>query len=328
MSIYLDNFDNHLEPPCPFEDVGALDELRRNVFESVGFPWAVGILYGIGMARGLTDGLRATQSFGVGLSSQPALAGAGIPMIFTPERGRLPRHIAGSLRHCMEARVHARSYPQTHDPICFISAGYAAGWYSALLDGFYLVRETSCSAQASGPSNHACHFAAEPASALLARGDVWATELLPYRDYEQLRGAALEQLGECGEGEDGDMLGAFDAMSPAVHVWGPVMVLPFSGARDSSAAVRAILEDVGNGQIRAAVVDLTGVRTDAGQASGLLHLIDELEACGLETVVVGLRPADQRAWLDQQQSLSLPLSAADITGGIALAFQLCRRYPV
>jgi hypothetical protein len=316
----LEGVDGLDEPGgrIPFEDPAALDELRRNAFETIGLPWAIGVLYGVGMGQGLRDGLRVTQAFGGVLGAQPEFPGAPIPMLFTPRGGRRDTRLAGSLRNSLEARLHLSSYPAPQDPICFVSAGYSAGWYSALLGEFYLVRETACLAR----GMQDCCFQARPAREWTGSGGDWARELLPYLDYEQLVQSARESLALEGSAGEGGMLGSFDPLSPAAHVWGPVLVLPYSGADDSLEAVDVIRSDVGPDQIRAVVIDVTGARIDALEATGLMHMIEALEAQGIESVIAGLRSPDCLRLPDAQRALRVPLVAPDLTAAIALAFQL------
>jgi hypothetical protein len=308
------------EARTPFEDPAALDELRRNAFETIGLPWAIGVLYGVGMGQGLRDGLRVTRAFGGVLSAQPELPGAPIPMLFTPAAGRPSARVEGLLRHSLEARLHLSSYPAPADPICFVSSGYSAGWYSALFGEFYLVREMRCLAH--GASE--CRFQARPTREWTGPEGEWARELLPYLDYDQLLASARESLALDGNASEGELLGGFDALSPAAHVWGPVLVLPYSGAEDSLEAVLVIRGDLGPDQLRVVVIDVTGVRVEAIEAAGLARLIDALEGLGLESVIAGLRDPEPLRQAGGRRPLSLPLAAPDLTSAIALAFQLAQ----
>jgi hypothetical protein len=307
-----------------FADPAGLDELRRGVLEGVGLPWGMGILYGIGMAQGLTDGLRVARRFLEALGAPAQLAGGSLPLLFSPERGLLPGRFAGTLAGSIEARLHCARRAESPAPVCMVSAGYAAGWYSALLSDFYLIKETACVA-CGAP---VCQFEARRAQRWIDSGDRWAAELLPYLDYAQLRATAQERVDRCAEATEDTLLGQFDAMSPAVHVWGPVMVLPYSGADDSAAAIDTIRSDVGQEQLQVVVIDTTGVRLDPVEQAGLLRLIDVLEARDLEAVVTGLREPDASAWLRSSGALSLPLTAPSLTAAIALAFQLCGGHQV
>ena len=309
-----------LELRGAFEVPAELARLRRNAFETVGLPYAGGILHGIGLAQGLLDGLRIARRFGAALGGAPRHAGPGLPLLFQAGRLRADRGFSGVLADSIEATVHLRELGSETEPVCHVSAGYASGWYSALLGEFQLVRELTCIAHGAD----ACEFEARPSTAWVAARDPWAATLLGYLDFETMRQTALKRLAEDPDESEGSMMGAFDPLSPAVHVWGPVMILPYSGAGDSLEAVETILGDLGPGALRVIVLDLTGARIDALEATGLLRLLEVLEAHKLEAVLVSLPEPVARRWLSRSASLSLPLRARDITEGISLAFQLAR----
>jgi len=309
-----------LELPGAFESPAELARLRNNAFESVGQPYAGGILYGIGLAQGLLDGLRIARRFAASLGGAPRHAGAGLPLLFQAGRMRPDRGFGGVLDDSVEARLHLRDLGPDTQAVCHVSAGYCAGWYSALLGEFQLVREVACVAHGAD----ACEFEARPVASWLAANDPWATKLLAYLDFEAMRQTAARTAAETADESEGSMMGAFDPLSPAVHVWGPVMVLPYSGAGDSLEAVETILGDIGPGALRVVVLDLTGARIEELEATGLLRVLEMLEGQKLETVLVGLPEHVARRWVSRAAALSLPLRAADITEGISLAFQLAR----
>ena len=324
MSRAHDEDANGVEVPLElrgaFENPAELARLRRSAFESVGRPYAGGILYGMGLAQGLLDGLRAARRFGAALGGAPRHAGSGLPLLFQVGRLRVDRGFSGVLEDSIEAAIHLRDLGAEAGPVCHVSAGYSSGWYSALLGEFQLVRELACIAHGAD----ACEFEARPAEAWIAARDPHAATLLAYLDFEAMRQAALKRLADDVDESEGSMMGAFDPLSPAVHVWGPVMILPYSGANDSLEAVETILGDLGPGALRVVVLDLTGARIDALEATGLLRLLEVLEAHKLETVLVGLPWLAARDWLPRGAALSLPLRVADISEGISLAFQLAR----
>jgi len=308
-----DQAELELEAPDAFDDPDALERLRANAFESVGLPYAEGILYGIGVAEGLVDALRVARRFTGPLGGAPGHAGPGLQLLFAANGLTPDRRFGGALHGSVEAAVHRRRYGGAHGPICHVTAGYCAGWYSALLGEFVLVRELDCA----GAGAEHCRFTAQPVERWLGDGDAWAQGLLKYLDYEAMRESALKRLAASGEEIEGEMMGAFDPLSPAVHVWGPVMVLPYSGAGDSVAALETIAADLGERTIRVVVLDVTGARVDAVEATGLLRTLDELSRRNLETVMVGV--SEEIAAL---YKLSLPLRARDISEAIRLAFQL------
>ncbi len=311
-----------LQLPSAFESIAELARLRRNALESVGLPFAAGILYGIGLSQGMLDGLKVARSFAASLGGPPRHAGAGLPLLFAPGRPRPDGGFLGRLGASIEVELHA-SEPGAEGPtVCHVSAGYGAGWYSALFGGHLLVRETRCAARGS----RACEFDARPVEAWLAARDAWAIDLLAYLDYDAMRAGAEKKLAESEDPSEGSMLGAFDPLSPAVHVWGPVMVLPYSGAGDSLEAIETILADVGPDVLRVVVLDLTGARLDALESAGVLRVLSALEGHKLEAVLAGFSDPAAEDWLSRARRDAPPLRARDVTDAIALAFQLARTY--
>ncbi len=303
----------------PFQDPQVLDELRRNTFEGLGVQFGIGVLYGIGLARGLVDGLLVNRRLSSGAGSGPQFPGSLIPMVFGVRRGDLDGWFFGTLEGSCEAHLHRRMYEPPQDPVCFVTSGYAAGWYSAVLGRSVLVRETECAAV----KGSSCRFEARPIEDWIAESDPWAEALIPYLDFDGLMERAREQVSRLQEElQDDNMMGSFDPMSPAIHVWGPVMVLPYSGFSDSDAAIEAIQADVGRTHIEVVVVDVTGALIDAVEASGIVQLVNQLAAQRIETILVGLSPS-ARHHIPADPSLSVPLQTRDISQGIALAFQVC-----
>ena len=131
--------------------------------------------------------------------------------------------------------MHRKRYGKAHGPICHVTAGYCAGWYSARsASSCWSARSTAQAWPASAGRLHRC----APRRSGSA-GDAWAQGLLKYLDYEAMRESALKRLAQAGDEVEGDRW-APSTLSPAVHVWGPVMVLPYSGAGDSVAALETI----------------------------------------------------------------------------------------
>ncbi len=310
-----------VSPRLALEDAQTLSTLRRQVFETVGPTDGPGILYSLSFCEGMIDGLRVLRGYSMAGAPRPGNAGAVLPIVFRPEGGMLERHFGGSLQRSIEAGLHRCEYPRTSGPVCFVSQGYAAGWYSSILGETILVREISCTAcgQAS------CRFEARPAEDWLAEDNSWARELLPFLDLESIRERAEQRSQELDEEtKEGDMLGNFDPMSPAVHVWGPVMILPYSGPEDGVLALDSIREDVGQNQIQVVVVDATGAVIDRVEALGLTRLLDALEAKGVETVMVGIGDRASRYFQARGEGHSAPLVARDLSEAIALGFQIAQ----
>lgn len=313
-------------PPLDFEanDSGrlavassdALRELRRDVFLAVGPAYGKGILYGIGFSEGLVDALHVIRAFDAdaGPRDPARLAGPGLPLLFEPAALSGPRGFQGRLRNPIEAHVHGHCFPDALDPVCFVSAGYAAGWYTELLGTPVLVKEIECW----GCGHERCLFEARPLREWVEDGDGAIRELLPYLDVEALRERARSSLPDAScSGEEETP--RFDPRSPAVHVWGPVMILPYSGAADCSAAIDTIVGDVGAGEVRVVLVDLLGMRLDPIEAAGLTQVLAHLREQQMESILVGLSSTEgHRLGVPVSSTLCVP----DMAHGIALGFQM------
>ena len=118
------------------------------------------------------------------------------------------------------------------------------------------------------------------------------------------------------------MLGNFDPMSPAVHIWGPVMVLPYSGFLDAGACLDTVIADLGPDQVRVVVLDVAGAQIGGVEAADLTRLLDRIESLGLETIVSGLAQGADHPFRNPDGGLAMPLLARDVVEGIALGFQL------
>jgi hypothetical protein len=301
------------DPGADLSSLDALRQLRDETLRSSGLVDGSGILYGLGYTEGQLEGLRLTRSFESGASTAPRFAGPAVPLLFQVEGASLALPIRGRLLHSPEATTHLDRYGTAERPICFVSSGYAAGWYSELLREPVAVRELTC--RAAGAAE--CLFEALPAAELPRDPELpWA-------------GLDLEALGSCARNlsverePEGPMFGYFDPMSPAAHIWGPVMILPYSGMLDSAEAIASVGEDADIEQLRVALVDVTGARIDGLEAVGLVRLLDGIAGLGVEAILVGLDRNAGSAF-HSADALTRPLMVRELSEGIALAFQICQ----
>ena len=297
-------------------DLAALRILSEEVTRSVGPRAAPEVMFRIGYVEGHADALAVVR----GLEGQaPPLirfAGPGVSVLFTPDRADLSRPFGGRLQRSGESELSLATGTRAEGPICFLAAGYASGWFSGLLSEPLLVREVAC--RAAGAD--ACVFEAERAP---AEGDPDG----PDDEDDAVDFAPLDEralaIAEADSDGDGPLLGQFGPLSPAAHIWGPVMILPYAGYADSADAVASVQHDIGPNQVRVVVVDLTGAKIDALEASGLARLLDGIESLGGDAILVGLRPAEARPFIDGAGSLAYPLCTDALADGIRLALQLC-----
>ena len=299
-------------------DSVSFQQLRDDLVSSHDLVEAVVALYACGYTEGRIDAMRVMPGFEGAVAQAARFVGPGVPILFQPESFDLSAGFAGTLLRSPEAKLHAASYPPSQDPVCIVSAGYAAGWYSELLADSILVRETHCVAR----GDPACRFEARRRADWQSRDDVFIADLLLRLDFDPLHEHAREAVNNLTGGE-ASALDHFDPLSPAAHIWGPVLILPYSGIEDSEDALISIERDIGIDPVRVVVIDVTGARIDPLEASGLARLLDRVEAMGVEAILVGLDDKDTPPFLESEQGLSMPLCARDLSEGIALGFQMC-----
>jgi len=292
---------------------GVLSELRHDVFRSVGPELGQGILYGVGFSEGVIDALRVVKE-GRRPAQRDRLCGPALPILLQPASSDA-RRLCGTAPGALEAKLHLERFDASADPICVVTAGYAAGWYTELLDEPVLVREHHCHAC----GDALCRFEAR-------RVEDWGDdarigELAAYLDIRALRARARELLDDddTESNDEGDLFGSFDSLSPTVHVWGPLMVLPYSGAADCAAAIDTIVADVGAGHVRVVVVDVLGMRVEPLEMAGLTRVLAYARDNDMEAVVVGIAPQASGVL---GGDLSNALRADSLTQGITLGFQM------
>jgi len=196
---------------------------------------------------------------------------------------------------------------------CWLSAGYTSGWLSGLEERDVLALERHCAAAEAG----ACRFEARSASAWIASGDREALAALDALPFAALRDEAERTRAEA---EPRGTANAFDPESPAVHVWGPVMVVPYAGA-ETAVAVQAVAREPAAAGVTVIVVDFGGACLDEGfGAAAVERALEAIEARGAEAVIAGLSPGAARivAGLGRAELVV----RSDLQAAIATAFQI------
>jgi hypothetical protein len=299
-----------------------LGALRRQLTQEFGAREASLTLLQIGFLHGLRDALDAVAATfagpqeGARAPAAPALAirfralPACAPSAAIEVCGLWPERAEAGVRGAgagAEAALAAG---------CHVSAGYTSGWLSGLFEADLLALETGCSAA----GDPACEFVAREADAWRAGGDPRAARLLaalPFGAFrELLRRQEAKRPPEPGpEG--------FDPEAAVIHIWGPVMVLPFSGADEALRAVELIGREPGAREVSVVVVDLSGaVLDEAFGAAALEQILESVEAWGAEAVLAGVGPLSQRVVADlARQPL---LVHKDLQPAIAAGFQIAR----
>jgi hypothetical protein len=298
------------------ESAQALGELRADVLGLLGPEYGFGVLFETGFREGMLDGLRVARGFHRAVPFGPRIAGPGLPMVFRPERGTLGDTFSGVLDHCCEARFPDASVDTDDQPGCAVTAGYASGWYSAILGSSLLVREVECVSR----GEKACLFEARPIHAWVGGEDRWAEQVLPFLDLESIReriAAELEPEQECES-----FASEFDQDSLAAHVWGPLLILPYTGYDDCEDSLEAVRLDPTCQGVSVAVVDVSRAEIDEGETLQLSRVLAALEEEGLELIVAGLSPDAAARFDAARPSRTAVARARDVAEAIALGFQL------
>jgi hypothetical protein len=268
----------------------------------------------IGFLHGLRDASRVLRDADgrVGPQNYPAIP-AALPIRYRSNPGAQPRgalEFEGTWPEHQEATARLERLGAVEGAACAVSAGYTSGWLSGLFDADLVAIETNCCA------------AGEPACRFVAReADVWReehpgaademVEALPFQGFRQV----LEHL-ESRSQEQTDAEGR-----PVVHIWGPVMVLPFVGADEALAALDLLRTDPNATQVSVVVIALSGVVLDEGfGAAALEQMLESLDAWGADTIFAGVSTLSLPVVADL--ALQPVLVHKDVDAAIAAAFQI------
>ena len=213
---------------------------------------------------------------------------------------------SGSWPEGLEARAVADGAAA---PCCHVSAGYTSGWLSGLLDSEVLALERECRAGGSA----SCRFVAREAHTWDA-DDHAGLEPLPFAALRELAERALPKAYEPDEER-------FEPGTPVIHVWGPVMILPFAGTDECLRSLELIGREPGARTVRVVVVDLGGAVIDDGfGAASLEQVLDAVAGWGAEPILTGISPLSEPAVADLEKTHLV--IRKDLPAAIAAAFQI------
>ncbi len=306
------------EEPRFLLDATFLGALHLELSERLGPEDTRAALLQLGFLHGLRDALVLV---GRDLGSQVDAAGQPpasprVAMQLTHAIGQTGLEVQGQWPDRREARAVTEMVGPSEGPICHVSAGYTSGWLSGVFDADVIAIEETCRAH----GDEACRFQALEISAWIAQGEREALEVMEMLPARALRDivehhVATQPLPAPQGGEH------FERGSAVVHVWGPVMVVPFSGPDEAHRALDLIGRDPGARDVRVVVLDLAGAIIDEGfGAAALEQILDAVESWGAEPIVTGVSPLSEAAVADIERS-HLVLRK-DLPEAIAAAFQI------
>lgn len=271
--------DGLIRDPRVLLDPRLLGVLHRELHERMGSDATQEILVQAGFFHGFRDALRAAGDGGAqaGASTFPMLA-----LRFGPIGEGAAAH--GALPEGVEAEAILATLGHRDGPSCFLSSGYASGWLSGLWERDIWVEESACAASGRGP----CHFVAR----IVETGDSGEPTGPPF-PYAKLREKVRGEITDGGPTKLSEA-SAFEEGSAAVHVWGPVMVVPYTGG-DTAFAVESVANEPHADLISVVVIDLAGAVVDDGfGAVALERVVEVIQSWGAEAVIAGASPLSGR----------------------------------
>jgi anti-anti-sigma regulatory factor len=257
------------------------------------------------LAKGLESGTARTAPLALQLRVQPGGTPAGAIAL----EGCWPERIEASARLAsLGVGVRGR---------CAVSAGFTSGWLSGMLDADVLAVETSCAATGA----EACRFVVRDAESWQADGDAAAAAGLDALPFAALRELVLERTPPPPEAPPDSERPGLDPDAAVVHIWGPVMVVPYAGPDEALAAIELVGGDPGARDVTVIVLDLTGASLDeAFAAAALERIVETVEARGGELLLAGVSPLAE-AVLEGLERRPIGVHK-DLDHAVAAAFQI------
>lgn len=269
---------------------------------------------------GLLFGLRDAYRIGEMELREPREAVAESTLLairFTPRAGNRSMgeiEIPGTWPEHYEADSRLSKLGPEDMPCCALSAGYTSGWLSGTLETDVFVVEDRCKVC----GDDVCSFVAREVSQWRERGEEAPLLLLPDLPYQQFRDISQ------GFAQPLDLLShtpPLDFDASMVHIWGPVMVLPFSNIDEALHTVEMLGRDPDTSDVRAVVVDLCGEGLDEGfTAAALEQILETVEAWGAEAILTNVSPLAEAVVADLE--VKHLLLRKDLPEAIAAAFQI------
>jgi hypothetical protein len=293
--------------------------LHAELQSELGPAAAALILMQIGFLHGLRD---STQVLAESFEPRAGSAVSSVAPLALDLRSNPQAQPSGAIemfgswpeRHEAAARV--RALDPDHGRDCAISSGYTSGWLSGMLDANMLALETTCSAR----GGDACRFLAREADVWRVSQHSRALSALAALPFDELRAAVSLHAEGVPLADDPHPEGV-DPDQAVIHIWGPVMVIPYTSPDEAMRAVELIGRDPGAAAVSVIVIDLTGAVIDeAFGAAALERIVESIETWGAEAVFAGVSPLSARAVNDlDRQPL---LVEKDLNEAIAAAFQI------
>jgi hypothetical protein len=303
--------------------LGALHAELRNELGSIDANLT---LLQMGFLHGLQDAMRAVQTaFGSESAAPRSPTGPALAFrLCSDGQSTTPGSIAlsGIWPEHIEASAYRAAFGPPRRATCYLSAGYTSGWLSGTLGADVLAVEASCCACG---GDH-CRFSAREAAAWRESGDPAALEILEALPFAAFR--AFVQVNLESSDDSGPRSECVGPGSAVIHIWGPVMVVPFANGDAALNAVELIGRDPAARNVSVVVLDLSGAILDeAYGAIALEQLLDLVDAWGADAIFAAVSPLSEAVIADLERQPLMILK--DLSEAIAAAFRLAnaQRHP-
>jgi hypothetical protein len=288
-----------------------LGAMHAELEAELGIDDAATALTQVGLIHGLHDAWRVVSGDGADQAILPPPLAIRFATLRNPDPpGAI--EVVGSWPERTEAGAHLSLLGPCNHVSCHLSAGYTSGWLSGTMDVDILALETACAA-AGAPT---CRFVAREVEAWRARGDARADAMLDSLPFD-----ALRNLVQSRGAEPPREVGSLDPDAAVVHIWGPVMVIPFAGGEEALPAVELIERDPAAREVSVIVVDLTGAIIDEAFGAMILEqIVETADHYEAETIFAAVSPLSEAvvAGLERQ-----PLAVhKDLSEAVAAGFQI------
>jgi hypothetical protein len=288
--------------------------LHAELTSELGSSEAPLALLQIGFLHGLRDAARVVGG-GPDWSGAVQAHAALLPIRFRAHPEPSPRgaiEIHGCWPERTEAGARLALVGASEGPECGLSAGYTSGWLSGILDADILAVETRCAVSGA----KACHFVAREATAWRAEACPTVRKALEAVPFEALRELVARHSAA-------PSAGGVSSQEPVVQIWGPVMVIPFSGVDEALMTLNHLGRDPEASRVSVIVIDVTGAIIDEAFGAAALEQILESIACwGADAIVAGASPLSEPVVVGlERQPLAIH---KDLDEAIAAAFRMAQ----
>jgi anti-anti-sigma regulatory factor len=225
--------------------------------------------------------------------------------------------LEGSWPEHGEASAHLEAVGVASGTTCAVSAGFTSGWLSGMFDADLLAVESSCAATGAA----SCRFEVRDAESWQRSVDGAAAVDLGALPFAALRELVLGRVPTAPPDEVEPERPGREGNSAVVHIWGPVMVVPYAGPDEALAAIELVGRDPGAREVSAIVLDLSGAPLDdAFAAAAIERMLETVEARGAELLLAGVSSLAEAVLEDLERR---PIGVyKDLDHAVAAAFQI------